>query len=218
MVLAVLTVLAVALWIWLSGTGFAGPSRETVAVWVERAGPFGPLLVIGLMVAAVVASPVPSAPIAVAAGAAYGHILGTVLVALGAELGALLAFLIARKLGHDALRKRFGDRLDMGLLGSQNVLMLTVFASRLLPFVSFDMMSYAAGLTRLRLWRFALATFAGILPASFVLAHLGGEIAGTGAGGASLAVFGLGLLTGVPLLWLAWKRNGRGRHSDPGLE
>ena len=31
-----------------------------------------------------------------------------------------------------------------------------------MPFVSFDMMSYAAGLSRLHAWRFALATLAGL--------------------------------------------------------
>ena len=75
-----------------------------------------------------------------------------------------------------------------------------------MPFVSFDMVSYAAGLTRLQFWRFALATLAGLLPASFVLAHLGSQITETATGGTSLAVIGLGLLTGAPLIWLAWKR------------
>jgi uncharacterized membrane protein YdjX (TVP38/TMEM64 family) len=209
--------MAVAWWLWGPDILSAGPSHETVERWVKQVGVLGPLLIVCLMVVAVVASPIPSAPIAVAAGAAYGHTLGTVLVAAGAEIGALLAFLFAKWLGHDALRKRFGNRLDMGLLGSQNVLMMTVFASRLMPFVSFDLMSYAAGLTRLHFWRFALATFAGILPASFLLAHLGGEIAEAESNGVSLAVFALGLGTGIPLLILAWRRNGSNRNTTPGL-
>jgi len=204
--------IAVAAWFGFSNNPPAGPTGDTVELWLQQAGPLGPFLVVGLMTAAVVASPIPSAPIAVVAGAVYGHVLGTALVAIGAELGALIAFAIARWLGHDALRRRFGNRLDLGLLGSQNVLMLTVFASRLMPFVSFDMMSYAAGLTRLHLWRFALATLAGILPASLALAHIGEKIAGSDAVGMGLTVFGLGLVTGAPLLWLAWKRStGKGR-------
>ncbi len=201
-----MTVAVGAFWFWLVRELPAGPSRETIDGWVDRAGMFGPVVIMALMVAAVVASPIPSAPIAVAAGAAYGHTLGTALVAVGAELGALIAFLIARVLGHDALRRRFGDKLDMGLLGSQNTLMLTVFTSRLLPFVSFDMVSYAAGLTSLHVWRFALATLAGTLPASFVLAHLGSQVTETAASGASIIVFGLGVLAGAPLVWLAWSR------------
>ena len=179
---------------------------ERLAVLVAREGIWGPVVIVTLMAVAVVASPIPSAPIALAAGAAYGHLWGTVQVVIGAELGALIAFSLARILGHDALRRVFGDRVDAGLLGSQTALTATVFASRLMPFVSFDMISYAAGLSQLHAWRFALATLAGIVPASFLLAHLGGEAASGDLGRATWAVLGLGLVTGLPLLWIATRR------------
>jgi uncharacterized membrane protein YdjX (TVP38/TMEM64 family) len=170
---------------------------------VARAGLWGPVLIVTLMTVAVVASPI---PIALAAGAAYGHLWGTVQVVIGAELGALIAFGLARILGHDVLRRVFGDRVDAGLLGSQTALTATVFASRLMPFMSFDMISYAAGLSRLHAWRFALATLAGIVPASFLLAHFGGEAVSGDLGRATWAVLGLGLVTGLPLLWIATRR------------
>jgi len=70
-----------------------------------------------------------------------------------------------------------GERLTKAMLCSQHALMGVVFISRLLPFISFDMVSYAAGVTPLRFWRFAVATLAGIIPASFLLAHFGTELA-----------------------------------------
>ncbi|NNU80457.1 TVP38/TMEM64 family protein [Halovulum dunhuangense] len=179
---------------------------ERLEMLVARAGLWGPVLIVTLMTVAVVASPIPSAPIALAAGAAYGHVWGTVQVVIGAELGALIAFGLARVLGHDALRRVFGTSVDAGLLGSQSALTATVFASRLMPFVSFDMISYAAGLSRLHAWRFALATLAGIIPASFLLAHVGGEAASGDPGRATWAVLGLGLVTGAPLLWVAVRK------------
>lgn len=179
---------------------------ERLEMLVARAGLWGPVLIVTLMTVAVVASPIPSAPIALAAGAAYGHLWGTVQVVIGAELGALIAFGLARVLGHDVLRRVFGARVDAGLLGSQTALTATVFASRLMPFVSFDMISYAAGLSRLHAWRFALATLAGIVPASFLLAHFGGEAISGDLGRATWAVLGLGLVTGGPLLWLAIRK------------
>jgi uncharacterized membrane protein YdjX (TVP38/TMEM64 family) len=179
---------------------------ERLETLVARAGLWGPVLIVTLMTIAVVASPIPSAPIALAAGAAYGHLWGTVQVVIGAELGALIAFGLARVLGHDVLRRVFGDRVDAGLLGSQNALTATVLASRLMPFVSFDMISYAAGLSRLHAWRFAFATLAGIIPASFLLAHFGGEAVSGDLGRATWAVLGLGLLTGLPLLWVAMRQ------------
>ncbi|MGE3571219.1 MAG: TVP38/TMEM64 family protein [Burkholderiales bacterium] len=162
-------------------------------------GAAGPLAVVGLMTLAILVSPIPSAPIALAAGAAYGHTWGTLYILAGAELGALLAFGLARLLGRDALQRWLGQRLPRTRLGSQGSLMAIVFVSRLLPFISFDVVSYAAGLTSLTFWRFALATFAGILPASFVLAHFGGEMATGETDRILYSVLALGLLTGLPL-------------------
>lgn len=176
-------------------------------------GMMGPLAVIGLMILAILVSPIPSAPIALAAGALYGHTWGTVYILLGAELGALAAFALARLLGRDALQRWLGERLPQTRLGSQASLMGIVFVSRLLPFISFDVVSYAAGLTTLGWWRFALATLAGILPTSFLLAHFGGEMADGELDRILYAVLALGLLTAVPLavhLVRARRRNAGG--------
>lgn len=189
-------------------------NADWISGWVEAAGLWGPMLVIALMTAAIVATPIPSAPIALAAGAAYGHSLGTVYIAAGAELGALVAFGLARFLGRDALIRWLGDKVDAGLLGSQNALTFTVFVSRLLPFISFDIISYAAGLSRLHFWRFAVATLAGIIPASFVLAHFGNEAVSGSASGATWAAIGLGALTLTPLLIVAVKDMKRHRVRD----
>ncbi len=187
---------------------------ESVKALVAGAGPWGPVLIVALMCLAVVASPLPSAPIAVAAGAAYGHWLGAAYVAAGSVAGATLAFLIARYLGRTAVRRFLGDDLERGLFGSQNALMLIVFVSRLMPFISFDAISYAAGLSALHLWRFVVATVAGILPASFVLAHLGAAAMEGDMRGAALVAGGLGLLTGGSLILAAFRRP-KARESAP---
>lgn len=166
---------------------------------VRQMGAWGPLLVIALMVLAIMVSPIPSAPIAMAAGAVYGHTWGTLYVLAGAEIGALTAFGLARWLGGDTMRRWFGERLSVGLLGSQNALMGIVLVSRLLPFISFDIVSYAAGLTVLSFWRFALATLIGIVPASFLLAHFGGEMATGESDRIMLSVLALGAITLIPV-------------------
>lgn len=190
--------------------------RAAVERWVDMAGAWGPLAIVMLMTFAIVASPLPSAPIALAAGAAYGHYAGALYVAIGSEAGALIAFAIARGLGRETVQRWVGDTSVSRLMGSQNALTLAVFVSRLLPFVSFDAMSYAAGLSQLHLWRFALATLAGILPASFVLAHFGSVAVNTGFGTAEWLVLGLGVLTALPLVLLALRGNSStARTHDP---
>jgi len=189
--------------------------QAAIESWVAAAGLWGPVAVIALMIVAVVASPIPSAPIAMASGAAYGHYAGTAYVAIGAELGAIAAFVIARGLGRGAVERLLGDKADYGLLGSQNALTLTVFVSRLLPFVSFDAMSYAAGLSRLHAWRFGLATLAGILPTSFVLAHLGSAAMEGDWGGSGWVAAGLGIATALPLILLAFRRTRQSPNEPP---
>ncbi len=174
-------------------------NRAALHEHIVRLGAWGPLLVIGLMVLAILVSPIPSAPIAMAAGAAYGHTWGTLYVLVGAEIGALAAFGIARWLGGETLRRWFGDTLSVGLLGSQNALTGIVLVSRLLPFVSFDIISYAAGLTVLSFWRFAIATLIGVIPASFLLAHFGGEMATGESDRIMISVLALGAITLIPL-------------------
>ena len=173
--------------------------QAQISTWIDGAGIWGPILLVALMATAIVASPIPSAPIAIAAGAACGHVTGTFIIVVGAELGAIVAFGIARWLGRSAVEKYLGSHIESGLLGSQNALTFTVFATRLMPFVSFDIISYAAGLSRLHFWRFGLATLAGIIPASFFLAHFGGVAAGAQGGSVAWLALGLGLVTALPL-------------------
>ena len=178
-IFAFIVVVLVVGYVMLSKMGATAFLEDGAALqqWVRQLGVAGPLVIIGLMAMAIIMSPIPSAPIALAAGAAYGHTVGTIYVAIGSELGAIIAFFIARLLGIEVLREWVGERLTKAMLGSQNALMGVVFISRLLPFISFDMVSYAAGVTPLRFWRFAVATLAGIIPASFLLAHFGTELA-----------------------------------------
>ncbi len=193
--------------LWATKIGLPPEVSDGTALrnWFVGLGNWGPLSVIALMVIAILVSPLPSAPIALAAGAIYGHFWGALYVLVGSEIGAVLAFCISRFLGYDLLHSWLGDRMHRGLAGSQNVLMLTVFGSRLLPFISFDIVSYAAGLTSLSLWRFALATLAGIIPASFLLAHFGSELVADETDRILIAVDILGILAAVPLIAKAIK-------------
>lgn len=173
---------------------------DSLRAVIVTLGFWGPVAVIASMALAIVFSPLPSAPIALASGAIYGHTLGTVYVLIGAEAGALAAFAIAHVIGRGLIERWPAvGHLDR-LRGSQGTLTAVVFVTRLMPFVSFDAVSYAAGLTPLTWWRFALATLGGIVPASFLLAHFGQELVNVGSGPASAFLMALGLAVLAPLL------------------
>ena len=192
---------------WLPHLGVPSqmPSLQDLRIWIEGYGVWGPVVIIAAMATAILVAPLPSAPIALAAGAIYGHTWGTLYVLVGAEIGAISAFAIARYLGRDVLMKWFGSQLNRGLTGSQNFLTLSVFASRMMPFISFDIVSYAAGLTVIKFWRFAFATFAGVIPVSFLLAHFGSEMVTAEVDRILLAIVAIGLFTTLPIIYRAYK-------------
>ncbi len=178
--------------------------------WVRevttRFGPAGPVVLVLLIALAIVLSPIPSGPISIAAGAVYGTLMGGALTVAGAFIGACIAFLAARYLGFDAIRQSQNRVLKaIAAPRSQWSLMAIVFASRLVPFISFDAVSYAAGLTSLTLLRFAVATLLGVIPISFVLSAMG-----AGMADAEMSKPLLALVAGITMLpvigkWL-WDR------------
>ncbi len=171
-----------------------------IRILVESYGAIGPFIIILLMTIAILVSPLPSAPIAIAAGAAYGHFWGGLYVLIGSLTGATGAFLIARYLGFQYVEKIAKNHLPEKFINSQDALTGIVLISRLMPFLSFDIISYAAGLTPLLLWRFLAATIIGILPASFFLAHIGSELATTELDRVALALAILAVLTGLSFI------------------
>ncbi len=182
------------------GTEHPVMSEAWVRSTVAGMGMAGPLALIGLMVLAIVANPIPSGPIAVAAGALYGTLWGAAFVVIGALLGAFAAFGAARYLGYDAVRRSSNSVLKyIAAPRSQFSLMLIVFGSRLIPFISFDAVSYAAGITCLSFGRFAFATFLGVVPICFALAAMGAGMAAGGTDWMWIVVLG-GVITLLPVV------------------
>lgn len=127
-----------------------------------------------LMVLQALLAPLPAFLLAFANGLAFGALRGGALSLASATLAAAVCFWVARSLGRrpvEALVGRTGlEAADRWLLrwGAHAVLF-----ARLVPVVSFDVVSYAAGLTRVRFGAFLAATTIGAAPASFAYAYLG---------------------------------------------
>ena len=164
-------------------------------------GRIGPLAVIVLLALAVVVSPIPSGPIAMAAGAVYGTVEGGALTAIGALLGAVIAFGLSRNFGFRPIAA-METPLARWITRPrpQGGLALAVLASRLIPFISFDAVSYLAGLTAIKTQNFILATAIGVLPASFAFAAMGAGMGELDSPLLFLAAFGVTLI--LPLAWL----------------
>ena len=76
------------------------------------------------------------------------------------------------------------------ILSWSSAMVNTILICRLLPFVSFDIVSYGAGLTSMPFLSFFIATGIGQLPATIVYSYVGGML----TGGARFFVTGLLIL------------------------
>ena len=155
---------------------------EKIKNWLTGAGSFAPVVHMLIMALAVVVSPIPSLPLDIAAGAFFGPFLGTIYSSVGALGGAILSFMIGRLLGRELIERFLGGHINFCTACSNKLLTKIVFFSRLVPIVSFDVVSYGAGLTKMSIKSFCLATFFGMLPLTFIYNYFG-----------SVFVFGKGL-------------------------
>ncbi|QTN42441.1 TVP38/TMEM64 family protein [Marinobacter salsuginis] len=173
-ILAIVAMLMAAIWLLLRNLGMpASFSPSVLSDWFSSQGAMGPVLLMLLMILAVVVGPIPTLPISAASGLVYGPLGGTAVAAAGALVGSLMAFYLARVLGRDAVQQKFESNPVFSARGSQRFLFIAIFLTRLIPLFSFALISYAAGITAIRVWRYALATLLGMLPMTFVFAGLG---------------------------------------------
>lgn len=185
---------------WTKGAGdWLRPDR--LVDLLQGYGTVAPVMYMLMMAAAVVISPIPSLPLDAAAGAVFGSLWGTVYSVLGAVAGAIISFYIARFLGREAIARLLKRDIAFCDLCAERHLFYIVFLARLLPMFSFDLVSYGAGLTRISLRAFALATLIGMIPATFAVNYFGsGIFSGSGLpwilGGVLVAMF-----FGVPI-WI----------------
>jgi uncharacterized membrane protein YdjX (TVP38/TMEM64 family) len=127
-----------------------------------------------LMVLQALLAPVPSFLITFANGLAFGVFWGWMLSLFGHVLAAAVCFWISRSLGRGPVEVLVGKT---GLRSADRWFarwgMYAVFVGRLVPGIAFDVISYAAGLTRMRFRNFIIATALGIFPQTFLYSYLG---------------------------------------------
>ncbi len=137
-------------------------------------GVWAPIVSALLMILQALAAPLPAFVIAFANGLAFGAFWGGMLSLVSAAAAAAVSFGLARALGRAAVEGLIGKTgLESADRWFARYGVYAVLVARLVPIVSFDVISYAAGLTRMRFWGFFGATVLGMLPATFLYSYLG---------------------------------------------
>lgn len=154
---------------------------ESVILYLREFGTYAALISFLLMILQSIIAPIPAFLITLSNAAIFGWVWGAMLSWSSAMVGAALCFFIARILGRDVVEKITSKQaLEATDTFFERYGKHTIMVCRLLPFVSFDVVSYAAGLTSIRFWSFWVATGIGQLPATLVYSYFGQNLSGGG--------------------------------------
>ncbi len=182
---------------------FAGGDFTVVKEFVASYGVYAALVSFALMILQSVAAPLPAFLLTFANANLFGWWQGAILSWTSAMAGAAMCFCIARVLGRDVVAKitsKAGvEQIDefFEKYGKNAILIC-----RLLPFVSFDYVSFAAGLTSMSFGSFMVATGIGQLPATLIYSYVGSML----TGGAKVMVTGLMILFALSALVVTFKK------------
>lgn len=147
-----------------SVAAFAAVDQQGIERFIQSYGALAAVVSFLLMILQAIAAPLPAFLITFANASLFGAFWGGLLSWTSSMAGAALCFFIARVMGREVVEKLTGKH--------------TILVCRLLPFVPFDPISYAAGLTSIRFRSFFIATGLGQLPATIVYSWAGSMLTG----------------------------------------
>jgi uncharacterized membrane protein YdjX (TVP38/TMEM64 family) len=175
----------------------------------------------GLFILLIVAClPGPSV-MSVAGGLLFGMWLGGAAALAACVIGSTIVFLACRTAFGDWAARRAGPTVARIEAGFSRNAFSYLLAIRLIPAAPFFLVNIAAGLARIRLSAFVLATVIGSAPAVFIFAGLGAGLGAAIHGRARLdasliaradvilPLTALALMSLAPVLWRLWRARSR---------
>jgi uncharacterized membrane protein YdjX (TVP38/TMEM64 family)/rhodanese-related sulfurtransferase len=208
-VLLALSILGGALWLALNRDQLDPAAIEGA---IRNLGLWGPVAHVVLFALATVLF-VPGALFGLAGGVLFGPLWGTILNLAGATLGATAAFLVARYVAADWVRRKAGARLERLIQGVEAEGWRFVAFTRLVPLIPFNLLNYALGLTRIPVVAYVLASLICMAPGALAytwLGYAGREAVAGNDAAIRYGLLGLALFATVafvPRLWRRFKRD-----------
>lgn len=176
---------------------------DSIKGYILSFGIWAPVVSFLLMIFQSIIAPLPAFLITFSNAALFGWVYGALLSWASAMAGAALCFFLARYLGREFVEKmtsKFAlENIDTYFKEHGKN---TILIARLLPFISFDIVSYAAGLTSMSFRSFFIATGIGQLPATLIYSYAGEMLTGS----AKTFVMGLLILFAMSALAVLLKK------------
>ena len=146
---------------------------DQIKRYITSFGAAAPLVYVLLVIVEVVIAPIPGLMLYAPGGVLFGPIAGGALSLLGNVVGAAIACGLTRSIGNSWLSRFFAQsQLDQLQARLESRGAWVIFLLRLNPLTSSDIVSYAAGFTRIPLRSVVFATGCGLAPLCFAQAWL----------------------------------------------
>jgi uncharacterized membrane protein YdjX (TVP38/TMEM64 family) len=147
----------------LDAAKFAQWSRELGSRWWALPAFVGAYIVLDILF-------IPTQFLSIAGVLIWGWWKGGIIELVSATIGAMFPFLIARSMLREWIETRLRPhRAAAAMLDREGFTLLLLL--RLVPIIPYTALNYLAGLTSISLPRYILATFAGMIPSTFVFAY-----------------------------------------------
>lgn len=151
----------------------AAEKVQRLRTFFDSFGPFGPLVYFVCVVVEVVVAPIPGLMLYAPGGALFGTLIGGTTALAGNVAGAGIACAMTRGLGFEWMRRYMDtQRLEQVQGKIERHGAWLIFLLRLNPLTSSDLVSYAAGFTRIPVWKVMWATAAGMAPLCYAQSWL----------------------------------------------
>lgn len=109
----------------------------------------------------------------VVGGAVFGPVYGSLINLVGGTLGAVGAFLLARYVAADWVRRRAGPRVQKVMTSVEEDGWRFVAFVRLVPVIPYTIVNYMLGLTRIPFWHYVIATVVFMAPSTVAYTYIG---------------------------------------------
>lgn len=180
--------------------------------YIQSFGIWGPIISMTMMTINTMIIPLPTFIITVANSLLYGWQWGVLISWTGAMIGAAVNFGLAKIYGRPLVERMVGKRSLLVFDGFfEKYGKHTILITRLLPILSFGIVSYGAGLTRMKFWVYWAATGAGQLPATIVYSYIAYSMSNEilyGQGAISVPVVFWAIIAVLVLMVFAWAAKG----------
>ncbi len=168
---------------WFIGRPMLRLAGDKVAFrnWINSYGIFGMLIFIGMVILQVIVAIIPGEPLELGGGYAFGAVWGTLLALIGIVLGSIIVFLAVRKFGIKLIEAFFSkEKIEsMKFLQENKKRDALFFIIMLIPGTPKDLLTYFAGITKMKLSTWLVICTLGRIP-SVITSTMGGAAVANG--------------------------------------